>query len=224
MTKDNLDKFFEDWRTQCKPDAMVSQSNQERLNSYIEAIRKKERKQLMEAILDFVVGFLLLSFGVSLAIDAFTFVPGLSEVIELSDKKYDIGQPPGIDLFIFYHTSWIAFIFLGLYLPIASFKTRFGFWKKQALEASSANQWFEEYYTRKIKLCKIGKRLGISLFLLSSFWNILFLITDRKTMTFSMNYDVFVSFLIMFVFPLSIYWVASWQEKRIQLKKTLIET
>jgi len=194
-----------------------------RLSHYLEVIRKKERKDLFELIIDIVVGGLLCWFGVEIAIEFLTLFPLWPNEEETNQLTEGINNTPMptieiIGLYSFYLIFSLGPILLGIWTALFSYRARQNSWKKAVLNSASPASWFTEYYQHKIKLCKIGKTVSLAIgtmFLLS----FLLLFSTGSRIDFSNYYESFLRFGLFVLFPLSIYLVAVWQEKRFQAKR-----
>ncbi|MCJ8319363.1 MAG: hypothetical protein MJK12_07000 [Colwellia sp.] len=197
------------WQTQA--DSLSADQFEQRLNKYINLIRKKNLIEIIELIFDLFVGGLIIWFALNSMLNDFSVMKGIKSPSQFMQM---------ITALTLLYGGLIA---IGVVIPFLSIRFRRQLWNKNSIADQSSKLWITNYFDGKIKQCLIGRVIGVLIAI--TFWfPILFLcISQGYVNGWDSPYDISFRFTTFVLFPLSIYLVALWQKKKfVKLKEQVL--
>jgi|GEM_PF-2965376 len=224
---ESWDELTEIWQGKL-PDGFKEHNRKKKWSDYLENIRRMERREMSELMLDIVIGFSFIALGVATAISFFDFYPLVPDREFLSSgRNWLTGKPESSDfiltLYLISYITIFGFIALGVFISVRAYWLRKIQWEQTILSFAHAGEWFMRFFDNKIKLCRLSKQVAICLaIILWSAFIIARILTERP-INFSDLHLLVARIGLLVILPLSIYLVAQWQEKKFSNRRQKIQ-
>ena len=194
---------------------------------------------MIELFFDLIIGGLIIGGAITIFDLAFTFywpLPTQEMIDNYQPELFSINPQTMIFHFLGNVLLGSGLVIIGIGIPLMSVKLRAKILKSNAISEMCSRNWMLNYFDSKIKQASIGKWFAVGYL---SFMGVLYIYNklfirvnsanSEAALQLPMNsveLNLFITrFAWLVLFPIAIYFVASWQKKRwLQRKQVAIES
>lgn len=235
----NNEKAFDDpswehmmnlWHKQEEPNSDIQDS---KMSGFLEIVRQKERKDILEFLVDIGFSLALIAMGVWIFWSFVSFYPLFPDQAYFESFTMGVNNTPipasevkqgYYSFMVISMTAFLGLVALGIYLFARSYSLRQQIWKTVVLSTDSAAAWFLKYFDTKLQLCAIGKKIAVGFLLIALFVFMMGLVITNQPIDSVLILRLLKGFVFVATLPVVVYLAAMWQERKFrQVKANYIE-
>ena len=214
------DALAASWTNETSNDTHEKFNGQD-IEHHLRRVKREQNKHLIENIIEFALGFILVGLAVQFAISQYEFLPDLDAKV----RYWGVNAEPRAFNPVYEHIAFYlfagVFMFVGMLISAGSFIVRRKNKKSLLAQSESAINRVIINFDLRIRLHQITKWIGLVLFV--TFLSVQLLISTSMSgypaIRLRADYLMLVSVLILQVFPLSICFIGRHFERKTRRAK-----